>query len=281
MLGDMGYPKSKKLLLLLLSLASCLLVGCAVNPISGEEELMLLAESEDVKLGMSYAPEVEKELGGKIADEALQSYIDNIGQRIARVCHRPDWDYHFTAVDHESVNAIAVPGGYIFITRGMLEKLSTEAQLAGILGHEVAHVVARDSAAALSREYGMAILLGAIQAAGASGDAMRVATYTKQILSLRYSRKDEQEADLAGMDYMVRAGYNPSGMVETMQILRDLQQVRPIEFFSTHPLPQNRMMYLSQRISSKYSGARGLKVGKEDYQQRILARLKAETPVEF
>lgn len=277
----MGSWKCKKLLPVVLGLASCLLVGCAVNPISGEEELMLLAESEDVKLGMSYAPEVEKELGGRIADDGLQSYIDRVGQRIARVCHRPDWDYHFTAVDHESVNAIAVPGGFIFITRGMLEKLSTEAQLAGILGHEVGHVVARDSAAALSREYGMAILLGAIQAAGASGDAMRVATFTKQILGLRYSRKDEQEADLAGMDYMVRAGYAPSGMVETMQMLRDLQEVRPIEFFSTHPLPQNRVVYLSQRIASRYSAVSGLKVGKDEYGQGILARLKAETPREF
>ncbi|UCG56491.1 MAG: M48 family metalloprotease [Phycisphaerales bacterium] len=277
----MVNPKFPKLLLLILGLCWCLLVGCAVNPISGEEELMLFAPEEDIQLGRQYSPEVEKELGGRIADEALQSYIDGVGQRIARVCHRPDWDYRFVAVEHESVNAVAVPGGYIFITRGMLEKLSTEAQLAGILGHEIAHVVARDSAAALSREYGMGILLAAIQAAGASGDAVKAAAFTKQILSLRYSRKDEQEADLAGMDYMVRAAYVPSGMVETMQILRDLQQVRPIEFFSTHPLPQNRMMYLSQRIASRYSNVGGLNVGREDYRQGVLARLQQETPVEF
>jgi len=261
-----------RLLILVLILGLC--AGCAVNPISGEEELMIFAPEDDVKIGLQYAPQVEKALGGRIADEHLQVYIDRIGQRIASVSHRPDLEYHFTAVEHESINAVAVPGGYVFITRGLLEKLASEAQLAGILGHEIAHVVARDSAAAISRQYGMSMLLLAVQVSGAPGSAVQAAAFTKQILSLRYSRKDEKEADLAGLDYMVRAGYNPYGMLETMQVLQEQQTFRPIEFFSTHPLPENRIGYLTGTINAKYWSLKGLKIGQDSYRTNVLEPLQ-------
>jgi predicted Zn-dependent protease len=260
--------------LLTLGLLLALSAGCAVNPISGEEELILFGPEDDLELGRQYAPRVEKELDGNIEDDQLQSYIDRIGQKIASVSHRPDWKYHFTAVEHESINALAVPGGYVFITRGLLEKLTSEAQLAGILGHEVAHVVARDSAAAISRQFGMDMLLLAIQVSGAPGDAVRAAAFTRQILSLRYSRKDEQEADIAGLDYMVRAGYNPYGLLETMQVLQEQQTRRPIEFFSTHPLPENRIRYLTDAINTKYWNLEGLKTGQDSYQTIVLESLK-------
>jgi predicted Zn-dependent protease len=260
------------LLIIVLILGLC--AGCAVNPISGEEELILFKPEDDVKLGLHYAPQVEKELGGRIADERLQVYIDRVGQRIAGVGHRPDLEYHFTAVEHESINAIAVPGGYVFITRGLLEKMTSEAQLAGILGHEVAHVVARDSAAAISRQYGMGVLLLAVQVSGAPGGAVQAAAFTEQILSLRYSRKDEKEADLAGLDYMVRAGYNPYGMVETMQMLQEQQTVRPIEFFSTHPLPENRIGYLTETINDRYWSLKGLKTSQDSYRTNVLIPLQ-------
>ena len=265
---------SGKLGLVFFCLITCLGVGCAINPISGQEEFMLFPEHQDVEIGQKYAPEVEKQLGGKIDDENLQRYIDRVGQKIARVCHRPDLEYHFTALDHESLNALALPGGYIFITRGMLEKLSTEAQLAGILGHEVTHVVARDSSAVMSREIGINILLAAAVSADAPGGVLSAADVTRQILGLHYSRRDEREADLGGLDYMVQAGYNPQGMIETMQILQDEQKVRPIEFFSTHPDPYNREDYLTRRIQSRHSARTGLKIGADDYQRNVLNYLK-------
>lgn len=260
-----------------LALILFLFSGCAVNPISGEEELMLFGPEDDIKIGLQYAPMVEKELGGKIPDDNIQNYIDKIGQRIASVSHRPDWQYHFAAVEHKSINAIAVPGGYVFITKGLLEKLESEAQLAAILGHEIAHVVARDSAAALSRQYGMEILFVAIQASGASEDAVRAAAFTKQILGLQYSRKDEREADLAGLSYMVKAGYNPYGMVETMQMLQEQQTVRSIEFFSTHPSPANRIGYLTQEIHARYWDLEGLKTGQENYRNNVLDQFSDDT----
>lgn len=260
-------------MLLSLGLILCLCAGCAVNPITGEEELMLYPEQKDIAIGQRYAPKVEKELDGRIVNEALQNYIDSVGQRIARVCHRPDLEYHFTALEHESINALALPGGYVFITKGMLQKLTTEAQLAGILAHEVAHVVARDSMAALSRKRAVDLLLMALATQDTPAGAMRAASLTRLFLDLQYSREDEYEADWAGLDYMVQAGYDPHGMIETMQMLQREQKARPIEFFSTHPNPANRMKYLTQRIETKYSNFTGLKTGTEDFHRAVSENL--------
>jgi predicted Zn-dependent protease len=263
-----------KVLLLNLILSLCFYEGCAINPISGEEDFMLYPEQHDIAIGRKYAPEAEKQLKGKIPDEELQNYVDAVGQKIARISHRPDWEYHFMAVQDESINALALPGGYVFITKGLLAKLTTEAQLASILAHEVAHAVARDSAAAISREIGMGILFAAAVIQDVPQSALEAANITRQILGLQYSRDDEQAADLAGLDYMIRAGYDPAGMIETMQILQNEQKVKLVEFFSTHPNPQNRIKYLTQKIQTKYADISELKIGKEDYQRHVLEHLK-------
>lgn len=263
-----------KTFLAALVLVSWLSAGCAVNPITGEEELMLFSQDEDVQLGQKYAPEIEKALTGKIPDERLQQYIDSVGQKVARVSQRPDIEYHFVAVQDKSVNAIALPGGYVYVTKGILKHLKTEAQLAGVLGHEVAHVVARDSTAAMSRQIGISVLLGAVAASDAPPGVVRAADLTAQILSLRYSRQDEIEADLAGLDYMVQAGYQPSSVVETMQMLQEQQKIRQIEFFSTHPNPENRIEYLQERIALRYSNVVAPKVGQDEYSAVVLDKLK-------
>lgn len=259
---------------LAVGLTLVLLAGCAVNPITGQEELMFFSPEEDVKLGRKYGPEIEKELGGRIPDENLQGYINRVGQKIARVCHRPDLAYHFTAVNEESENAIAVPGGYIFITRGLLENLTSEAQLAAILAHEVGHVVARDTMAAMSRQIGMTALVAAAHIGGAPSDVSRAAGFITAVLSLQYSREDEKDADLTGLSYMTQAGYDPHGIVETMQILQDLQTLRPIEFFSTHPNPESRIAYLKEKIAKRYAGLGTLKKGRQEYETTVISRLK-------
>ena len=264
---------SKKLGPLILGLFFCLFIGCAVNPITGEDELMFFPEEQDIEIGRKYAPEVEKQMGGRIANEGLQNYIDSVGQRIARVSHRPDLEYHFVALNDKSVNALALPGGYLFITKGMLKKLTTEAQLAGILAHEIVHVVARDTSNVMSNQIGIGLLLSAVPSDKMSKGVLTAVDLTRQILSLQYSRTDEKAADLGGLDYMVWAGYNPYGVVEAMQMLQSQQEFRPIEFFSTHPSPQNRMAYLIQRIQTKYYSLAGLKIGKEDYDKAVLQQL--------
>lgn len=263
----------KKLALTIPALAICLALGCATNPISGEEQLMLISEDQDVEIGREYAPEVEKELGGKIRNEALQSYIDSVGQRIIRISHRPDWQYHFIAVNHSMVNALALPGGYVFVTRGMLEKLTSEAQLAALLSHEIVHIVARHSSAAMSQQIGISLLVQGLSSAGTIPDsqgAYQMTQLAQQLIGLKYSRENEREADTAGMDYMVRAGYNPYGAVELMQMLERLDQATPIEFLSSHPSPENRVGYLTVRAQARYYNTTNLRVGAEDYKANVL-----------
>ncbi|NIP23313.1 MAG: M48 family metalloprotease [Phycisphaerae bacterium] len=266
----------QKLKFLVVSLILFLSAGCAVNPITGEEELMLMGEEQDVAIGKKYAPELEKQMGGKIKNAALQNYVSSVGQKVASVSHRRSWNYQFAALEDDMVNAFALPGGYIFITKGMLIELTTESQLASILAHETAHVVARDTAALMSREIGISILLSAAVSNSSSSTARTAADLTRQIIGLRFSRRDEKDADLAGLDYMVRAGYDPNGMVETMQILQSQQKERPIEFFSTHPNPENRIGYLKSRINVRYRKRDGLRIGKEDFHSAVLVHIKKD-----
>ena len=195
---------SKKFRFLTTALLLALCAGCAVNPLTGKKELMLMTESQDLEIGQKYAPELEKEMGGRIPDEALQNYINTVGQKVAKVSHKRTWEYHFIALDDDMINAFALPGGYVFITKGMLKKMTSESQLASVLGHEVAHVVARDTAVVMSREIGIDILLTAVTTETTSSTVRTAADLTRQIIGLRFSRTDETDADFAGLDYMVR-----------------------------------------------------------------------------
>ena len=257
----------------ILHLLFCLSAGCTINPITGDEELMLLPEGQDASIGKQYAPEVENQMGGKIDNPQLQNYINYVGQKIVRVSHDRDFEYHFTAVKDKSVNAISLPGGYVFITKGMLKKLDSEAQLAGVLGHEVVHIVARDTSNMMSNEIGISILLAAVTSDKTPSSVLQTADIARQILSLKYSRDDEQAADLGNLDYMTRAGYNPCAMVETIQMLQKQNEVRPIEFFSTHPSPENRIEYLTEKIRRMPRNTEGLKTGKEDYHRIVIEQL--------
>jgi beta-barrel assembly-enhancing protease len=252
--------------------------GCAVNPLTGEEEPMFMSVDQELALGRQLAPEVEKLLNGAIPNEPLQRYVNRVGQRIARFSHHPDWEYRYVAVEDTMINALALPGGHVYITRGLLEKMTSEAQLAGILAHETVHIVARDSAVAMSKEKLMNAGFLAAIAASATGKmdpgALQAAQLSGYFVMLRYSRQDEEEADLGGLDYMVEAGYNPQAMVDTMQMFHDLDKVQPIEFLSTHPSPENRIRYLKEHISTKYPQPDNLKVGKEEFQTTVLDYLK-------
>jgi len=250
-----------------------LAVSCATNPISGKSQLMLFSEDQDIELGKSYAPEIEKEMGGKIQNVTLQNYINSVGLKVAAVSQKPYFDFHYTALEDETVNAFALPGGYIYITRGMLEKLNSEAELASVLAHETTHVVARHSSAQISREIGIEVALSAVSTK-APGGAMQVAGVARQIIGMGYSRVQEKEADLSGLDYMVKAGYDPHAMVQTMQMLEAEDKGGQIEFLSTHPSPENRVQYIAQAIKNRGYENLNLKVGQEDYKKFVLDELK-------
>jgi len=266
----------KKLFLLITISPAVLLAGCAVNPVTGDEELMIFPKKYDIALGKKYAPLIEKHMGGAVDSNSIQQYVESIGQKIARISHLSEFDYHFTALEHDSINAFALPGGYVFITKGLLEKIQTEAQLAAILAHEVTHIVARDTSNALSKQIGMFALLVGIASQQPSRGVFEAAIMVEQILALKYSRDDERSADLEGMKYMVRAGYDPNGMVEVMQSLQDEQKIKPVEFFSTHPSFPNRLAYIKRRMSIKKYISIRLKTGAEDYEKNVLEKLKTQ-----
>jgi predicted Zn-dependent protease len=221
------------------------------------------------------APKVEKELKGRIKDEVLQNYINGVGHKITIFSHNPDFDFNFVAVNDKSINAISLPGGRILITKGLLLKLESESQLAGVLAHETVHVVARDAENMMSKQAGMGVLFVLAASQARTEGEIAAADIALQLVTLKYSREDERTADLGGMDYMVRAGYNPNGMVETMQILQKEDPAMSSDFFSTHPSPENRIDYLRARIQSHYSNSiAGTRVGQEDYRQNVLDRIK-------
>ncbi|MBN1795070.1 MAG: M48 family metalloprotease [Sedimentisphaerales bacterium] len=250
--------------------------GCSVNPVTGENQFLLVSPEDEKQMGEEYSKEVEKELGQSVNDVQIQNYINSIGQKIARICHSPEVGFSYKAIDHNSVNAFALPGGYIYITTGLLKELGAESQLAGILAHETAHVTARHIAQQITRDYLIGIGFTVASYKVSSG-ALRVADIVRQLESMSFSRSEERQADTIGMDYMVKAGYTPYGMVETMEILQKQDESRTIEFFSTHPSPENRIGYLKEHIFNNRYPNTGT-VGKEEYASNITERLKLIKP---
>lgn len=247
--------------------------GCVTNPVSGEKELNLFGSdfSQDVAMGKKFAPQVHQEMGGPIPNNSLNNYVNSVGQRLAAVSHAPQLEWEYKTVDSDEVNAFALPGGYIYITRGLLEVMETEAQLAAILGHESAHVTWRHSAQQMSSEL-VTELVFSIATTDETRTYVQAARLAAELQGLRYSRKQEKQADLTGTDYLVKAGYDAFGMVEAMQILEKQGGERPLEFFSTHPNPENRVKYITDYIIENAYSFKG-KVGRDDYRKFVLDKI--------
>lgn len=263
-------------LLLIASVFGLICSGCSVNPVTGEDQFLLVSPEDEKKMGEEYSKQVEKELGESVNDVQIQNYINSVGQKIARISHSPEIGFSYKTIDHNSVNAFALPGGYIYITTGLLKELNAESQLAAILAHETAHVTARHIAELITRDYLIGIGFS-VAGSQAASSAIRIADIVRQLEGMSFSRRQERQADTVGMDYMVKAGYTPYGMVETMEILQKQDEYRPIEFFSTHPSPENRVGYLREHIFNNRYGNTGT-VGKEEYAANITERLKLLKP---
>ncbi len=223
------------------------IAGCAVNPVTGQQQLMLLSEQDEFRLGSQTDQSVIEQYG-IYEDAGLQNYLLEKGLTIARISHRPGLDWQFKVMDSPVVNAFAAPGGYVYVTRGLLAAVNNEAELAGVLGHEIGHVTARHSAQqyskmmlaniglSLGQEFmgGYGDMLGPIMEAGAG------------LLFLKFSRDDEREADALGVEYASRSGYDAARMADFFITLQNQpsasagQGARLPEFFSTHPNPVNR-----------------------------------------
>ena len=244
----MGFILSMTMMLGTLGLVQ----GCSKNPVTGENELILISEEQEIAMGLQAAPEFEKQFGGAIDDPLLQEYVKWVGGNVAAVCDRP-LKYEFVAVNSDVPNAFALPGGQIFITAGLMRLMSNERQLAAVLGHEVGHVAAKHNVKGLQRQIGASILVEIAGAMGGEdgGSSKQAAEVVAAMTVSRYSRDDEYQADGLGIKYMNKAGYNPYGMVELLAILKSLHETEPSrveEMFQTHPLSSKRIAEAEQLI---------------------------------
>ena len=232
------------------------------NPITGEKQRVQLSPQQEIIIGRQSAPKMMAQHGNLYPDQTLQDYIDEVGNRVVQnsAAQNSPYPFEFHLLrDPQTVNAFALPGGQVFITAALLDRLNSEAQLAGVLGHEVGHVVGRHGAEHLAKQQLGSALVNAVGIAasdrpGSGRQAAILAQAVNQMVNLKYGRDDELESDRLGFEFMTEAGYNPVGIVELMKILdsaRGSAGGQP-EFMSTHPNPGNRIERLTEIIEQAY-----------------------------
>lgn len=236
--------------------------GCATNPATGKSQVVLVSEEQEVAMGKQYYPITTQLSEGETPHPDVQRLVQGVGLKMAQLSERPGLPWEFNVVDDNTPNAYALPGGKISITRGLIAKLQSEDQLASVLGHEIGHVTARHAVVSASRDQLLGALLGiggaVLRSEGVSGaGAIELAGQVgAALLTTKYSRDQERQADELGMKYMVAAGYNPRAFVETMQALASAAKREPSKFetlFSSHPLTSERIATAEQRVASGYA----------------------------
>jgi predicted Zn-dependent protease len=244
-----------------------------------------MSESQEVAMGQESHPEVLSEFG-LVEDKELQQYCSRIGNELAQVSHRPNLPWQFTVVDSPVVNAFAVPGGFIYITRGILQHMNNEAELAGVLGHEIGHVTARHSVTQISQ--GQLINLGLGLGSMFSSRFRQVgglAQMGMQVLMLKYSRDHERQSDQLGLDYMAKCGFDPEQMSKFFQVfvgMREESGQSIPNWLSSHPSPPDRIQRTSEegaRIKSA-SGRRDYRINANEFLPRLDNLIYGENPRE-
>jgi predicted Zn-dependent protease len=244
------------LLVLGLALTVC---ACTVNPVTGTRQLDLMGEPQEIQLGASLYPQYTAQSYGEVQDAELQVFVDRVGDRLASVGHRPQLPWTFNAVNDPSVNAYALPGGKVSITRGLLARMESEDELAAVLGHETGHVTARHASQQYTRQVlSQLALVGAavymqVEDVDNRGLYMIGGMVGAQLALAHYSREQERQSDFLGFEYMSQLGYNPVGMIELMDTLGSTRQRAPSfveQMFATHPLTSERIDTARQRVAN-------------------------------
>jgi predicted Zn-dependent protease len=238
-----------------LLIALTVLAACSTNPATGKREFNIVSEGQEIAMGKQSHPEIIKQFGVYGEKPELTRLVETIGQRLAATSARPSLPWHFTILDTPMVNAMALPGGYIYITRGMLERINSEDELAGVLGHEIAHVTARHAAQQISRAQvaQLGMVIGAVVAGPQAVQQYgQLAEIGVGLLFQRYSRGQETQADLIGTDYTAAARFNPVGaerMLMTLQRL-DKNPAGGIDrYFMSHPDPAKRVRDVRKKVA--------------------------------
>lgn len=258
--------------------------SCSRNPVTGKRELMLISESQEIAMGKEADPSIVAEYG-LYQDDKLQAFINEKGKQMAAISHRPNLPYSFKILDSPIVNAFAVPGGYVYFTRGIMAHFNNEAEFAGVLGHEIGHITARHSASQQSKQ-----LLAQVAFIGgmiASEDFRQLADATNtglSLLFLKFGRSDESESDKLGVDYSSKIGYNADEMADFFLTLKKMGGGAGSipTFLSTHPDPADRYnkvkQYSLENHKTNNIDPSTLKIGKESYLKMIDGIIYGEDP---
>ena len=281
--GEKTVPMACVLRGVILTALAAVMTGCAVNPVTGKNEIAFVSEAQETAIGQkNYGPYRQAQGGDYVVEPELTRYVQSVGQRIVKVSDR-QLPYEFSVINDSSPNAWALPGGKISINRGLLVELDNEAELAAVLAHEVVHAAARHSAQSMERGV---FLQGALVATGvALGDSsyrdlgVMGANLGAQLTNQKYGRDDESEADLYGIRYMVKAGYDPAAAVKLQETFVRLAEGRESNWlaglFASHP--PSRARVAANRAQVRALGNPGGEIGEARYQKAI-ARLKRTKP---
>ncbi|MCA9994978.1 MAG: M48 family metalloprotease [Anaerolineales bacterium] len=225
------------------------------NPVTGEDQYIALTPHQEIAMGLQAVPEMTAQYGGAYADPQYQQYLDDVGFRIVNssAARDTEWQFEFTLLaDPQTINAFALPGGPVFITKALFDRLETEGQLAGVLGHEIGHVVARHSAQRIAKANLTEGITGAVVVASGDERTAQMAVMVGQMINMKYGREDELQSDMLGVQFMVDAGYDPRSLIGVMKILEETSGGSPPEFMSTHPNPGNRAARIEEAIQQLF-----------------------------
>ena len=273
-----NYVRSLLVLVFAASIA-----GCATNPVTGKKQVALISEAQEIAMGQEADPQIVAQFG-IYPDSSLQRYMNDMGQRMARVSHRPNLNYTFRVVDSDVINAFAVPGGYVYFTRGIMAHFNNEAQFAGVLGHEIGHITYRHTVSQQSRQMLSQIgLIGAMIAKPELGQFAEQASQGLQLLMLKYDRNAESQSDEVGVEYSSKIGYDAREMAKFFTTLKRQQeksgQELP-EFLSTHPDPGNRQVTVN-KLALEYQKVHNItnpQINRNSYLNRINNIVYGEDP---
>jgi len=244
-----------------------MLAGCVTTGPKGKKSLILISTGEEVAIGKQVAADVESK-ERVLSDPTVQSYVNKVGQNLVKVCDRRDLNYTFKVLDSDEINAFACPGGFIYIYKGLMRTMDNEAQLAGVLGHEIGHVVARHSVKKLQQIYGVSLLIQ-VALGDKSETVQQLVGGAAGVILLGYGRDNEFEADEYGTLYEGKAGHNPQGMSQLLGKFKALEQNPPNsleKLLSTHPPTSDRIARVNTYIGEEFGeGAKNLPYGESEY----------------
>lgn len=271
--------KKKYFKIILFVLLSFSLISCIaeIDPISGKKTYTLLSTQQEIEIGQKVVPSAINETDGLYPDREVQNYIKQLGTKIATVTPRKV-NYQFYVVNSSDINAFALPGGPIFLTRGIILKMENESELIGVLAHELGHINARHHAKFLEKTYGMSILVGilgiALQGSEYASAVMSLAQVSAGLLQLKFSRDQENEADALGVRFTYQSGYDPRGLLTMFEKFKSLERGINVEWLSTHPLPDTRIKNVQQMIAQQYPDSHRLRQNSNNF-IRIQSVLKS------